>query len=168
MPNPSGIVDTVTEISNDRRITRDRIQDLLTDLGFDPGSADYNIAMEDMVPSTTDEAMMSKRAEAHERRLVIDAIIRETLSHPPLAVYTPKQDDMKQMGPLPGDEPDKTGVESIAGLWLHMASEVSKADSTLLLSPVVISVAGTKSPNQHFHIEEFDEEDAQEIIGKVN
>lgn len=49
-----------------------------------------------------------------------------------------------------------------------MASEVSKADSTLLLSPVVISVAGTESPSQHFHIEEFDEEDTQEIIGKVN
>jgi hypothetical protein len=168
MPDPAGIVDTVNEISNDRRITQERIQDLLTDLGFDPGSADYNVAMEDMVPPTTGEAMMSKRAEAHERRLVIDAIIRETLTHPPLAVYTPKQDDMEQRGPLPGDEPDKTGVESIAGLWLHMASEVSKADSTLLLSPVVISVAGTESPNQHFHTDSFDQEDAKEITDKVS
>jgi hypothetical protein len=164
--NPGGIVETVNEISNDQRITRERIQDLLQDLGFDPESADYNVAMEDMVEPTTGEAMMSKRAVAHEERLIIDAIIRETLSHPPLAIYTPKQDD--QMAPLPGDEPDKIGQESTASLWLHMASEVSKANSTLLVSPIIISVAGTDSPNQHFHIEDFDKQDAKELINRVN
>jgi len=131
MPDPSGIVDTVNEITTDQRITQDRIQDLLQDLGFDPESADYNIAMEDMVEPTTGEAMMSKRAEAHEERLIIDAIIRETLSHPPLAIYTPKEEDMNQMGIPPRDEPDEISRESTAGLWLHMAAEVSKARSTL-------------------------------------
>jgi len=168
MPDPSGIVDTVNEITTDQRITQDRIQDLLQDLGFDPESADYNIAMEDMVEPTTGEAMMSKRAEAHEERLIIDAIIRETLSHPPLAIYTPKEEDMNQMGIPPRDEPDEISRESTAGLWLHMAAEVSKARSTLLVSPVIISVTNLDTYDHHFHTDSFDEQDAKEIIDKVS
>jgi len=168
MPNPSGIVDTVTKISNDQRITEDRIQDLLQDLGVDPESADYNVAMEDMVEPTTSEAMMSKRAEAHEERLIIDAIIRETLSHPPLAIYTPKEEDMNQMGIQPRDEPDEISRESTAGLWLHMAAEVSKSSSTLLVSPVIISATNMDTYDHHFHTDSFDQEDAKEILDIIN
>lgn len=168
MPDTQGIVETVTQISNDQQITQDRIQDLLRDLGFDPESADYNVAMEDMVEPTTAEAMTSKRAEAHEERFIIDAIIRETLSHPPLAIYTPKEEDMSQMGMAPRDEPDEIGRESTAGLWLHSAAEVSKASSTLLVSPVIISATTQDSFNHHFHTDSFDQEDAQELIEIVN
>lgn len=156
--------ETVTEISDDQRITQERIQDLLESLGYDPESADYNVAMENMIPPTTGEAMMSKRAEPHEHRLIIDAIIRETLSHPPLAVYSPKGEDIDQMDITPSEEPDEIRRESTASLWLHMASEVSKAQWTLLVSPVVISITGIDSPNQHYHTHEFDQEDTQEII----
>ncbi|AZH26708.1 hypothetical protein [Haloplanus aerogenes] len=160
-------LETVTEISDDRRITQERIQNLLEGLGFDPESADYNVAMEDRVPPTAGEAMMSKRAEPHECRLIIDAIIRETLSHPALAVYSPKTEDMDQMGITPSEESDEIGRESTASLWLHMASEVSKAQWTLLVSPVIISITGSDSDNQHFHTQNFDQEDAQEIIDTI-
>lgn len=165
--DPDGLLETVSDIGKDQRITRDRIEDLLQELDYNPESADYNMVMEDMVPPTTGEAMMSKRAEAHERRLVIDAIIRETLSHPPLAIYSPKEEDMEQMAILPVDEPDKIARESTAGLWLHMASEVSKANSILLVSPAIISTTGTDTPNQHYHINDFGLQDAQEIVNTV-
>lgn len=163
-----GIVDTVTGISSDERITHDRISDLIQNLGFDPESADYNIAMEDMVEPTTSEAMMDKRAQAHKERLIIDAVIRESLSHPPLAIYTPKEEDMDQMGIAPRDEPDEISRESTAGLWIQMAAEVSKASSTLLISPVIITATTQESYNHHFHTDSFDQEDAQELIDIVN
>lgn len=169
MPTDSkGVVDTVTDISSDRRITQERIADLIQNLGFDPESANYNIAMEDMVEPTTGEAMMDKRAEVHEERLIIDAIIRETLSHPPLAIYTPKEEDMNQMRIPPRDEPDEISRESTAGLWLHMAAEISKASSTLLISPVIISSISQDSYDHHFHTNNFDKEDAQELIDIIN
>jgi len=159
--------ETVVEISDDQRITQERIQDLIEACGFDPKSADYNAAMEGMIPPTTGEAMMSKRAEPHERCLIIDAIIRETLSHPPLAVYSPKSEDMDQMGITPSEEPDEIGRESTASLWLHMVSEVSKAQWTLLISPVIISITGTDIHNQHIHTRNFNQKDAQEVIDTI-
>ena len=165
--DPNGLHGTISDIAKDRRITRDRIENLIQNLGYDTESADYNVVMEDMVPPTTDEAMMSKRAEAHERRLVVDAIIRETPSHPPIAIYSPKEEDMERIAILPADEPDEIGRESTARLWLHMASEVSKAKFLLLVSPAIISTTGTDTPNQHFHLDDFERKDAQEIINIV-
>lgn len=168
LTSPERILETVTDIHEDKRITKERIESLLEDLGYDPESADYNVVMEDMVPPTTGEAMMSKRAQAHEERLVIDAIIRETLSHPPLAIYSPKEEDIEQIAIIPQNEEDEIGSESIAGLWLHMASEVSKANSVLLISPVIISIKTTNDTDQHFHFTDFDLDDARKIVELIS
>lgn len=165
--NPSGIVEIVTDIREDGKITQGRIRNLLQDLGYEPESADYNVAMDDIVPPTTGEAMMSKRAEAHERSLVIDAIIRETLSHPPLAIYTPKEEDQEGWGFLPRDEEDRIGKEQSAELWLHTAFEVSNANSALLISPPIVGIQDTDSI-QLYHTHDFSEENAQEIIDTIN
>ncbi|WP_267642049.1 hypothetical protein [Haloarchaeobius amylolyticus] len=163
-----GIVDTVTDISNDHRITQDRISDLIQDLGFNPDNAEFNVVMEDMVPPTSGEAMMEKRAEAHERSLVIDALVQETLSYPPVAIYSPKEADRERMAIMPGEEADEIGRESSSKLWLHTASEVSKAESTVLVSPVIISVSDSDDVTQHFHTHSFDKKDAQELIELIH
>lgn len=98
---------------------------------------------------------------------VIDALVTETLSYPPFTIYLPKEEDMEQMAILLGEEDDRVGRESTAAMWLHMASEVPKADNTLLVSPVIISVTGTDSVNQHFHTDGFNQKDAQGIINTV-
>lgn len=98
----------------------------------------------------------------------LHAILRETLSHPPLTIYTPKEEDMNQMGIQPRDEPGEISRESTAGLWLHMAAEVSKASATLLVSPVIISATNMDTYDHHFHTDSFDQEDAKEILHIIN
>jgi hypothetical protein len=159
-----GIFDTVTSIRNDGKITQERISDLIQDLGFNPENAELNVAMEDMVPPTTGEAMMEKRAEAHELNLVIDALVQETLSYPLLTIYSPKEADKEPMAMLPSEEADAIGRESSSKLWLHTASEVSKAESTVLISPVIVSVTASDEAIQHLHTQKFNQGDAQEII----
>lgn len=164
--NPGGIVEIVETFRDSRALTQDHIRELIQFLGIDPASAKYSVSMDGMVPPSTGEAMMSKRADQRERNLTFDALIGENQFSSRLAIYVPTEEDKERFATLPSEEEDEIGVESSTGLWLHDAAEVSKADCTLLISPVIVAVRDGDS-TQYFHTEGFDLDDARQIIQTV-
>ena len=158
-----GIVETVTDISNRRTVSQRHVRNLIEDIGFDPESAEFVVAMDGRVPPSTGEVMMSSEAESRERTLTFDALVRKNKDPPRLAVYTPTEADKERFATLPGEERDEIGKESTASKWLHDAAEVSNADCTILVSPAIVSIRDSDSQD-HFLTDDFGPEDAQRII----